>query len=146
MNTITQQLTPEPATNASPDCAPPTGSVVFDGHVYRHPTHRAIYELMGEIEKLPGSVQQTKVVTLAGDLQNHVATMRANAATQAATLRKWAAECFPADASGQVHFTRALMEGVADELDEAFNPQNTGGQTCGPAAPDSTCDSKPHCL
>lgn len=24
--------------------------------------------------------------------------------------------------------------------------ENARGQTCGPAAPDSTCDSKPHCL
>lgn len=35
----------------------------------------------------------------------------------AKTLRKWAPECFPADANGQVHFARALMESVAGDLE-----------------------------
>lgn len=53
-----------------------------------------------------------------------IAQMRAVAAAQAKSLRHWSVETFPADANGQVRFARALMEGVADELDAAFNPPN----------------------
>lgn len=35
----------------------------------------------------------------------------------AKALRRWGPECFPADANGQVHFARALMESVADDLE-----------------------------
>lgn len=84
--------------------------------------HRLIYELMVEIEKLPGSVQQTKVVTLASALQDHVATGRCIALAQSRMLRLYGAECFPADENGQIHFARAIMEAIAGELDEHFNP------------------------
>lgn len=39
------------------------------------------------------------------------------AARSSKALRRWAPECFPTDANGQVHFARALMESVADDLD-----------------------------
>lgn len=38
-------------------------------------------------------------------------------------LREQSAECFPEE-NGQKHFARLIMEGVADELDAAFNPPN----------------------
>lgn len=37
-------------------------------------------------------------------------------------LRQYAVECFPEDANGQIHFARAIMEGVAAELEETFGP------------------------
>lgn len=116
-----------------------TGSVLFDGHIDRHPMHKEIYNLCVEIEKLPASEQQTKVVIAAGELQHGIAQLRAEAAKQAKCLRKWAAEIFPADANGQVHFARALMEGVAEELDEAFNryAQNTQVSRGAQLTPDS---------
>jgi hypothetical protein len=122
MTTDNDNASPKPETIAPGVAAPVPGSVVFDGHLYKHPFHRAISDLCVEIEQLPGSLQQTKVVTMAGDLQHRVAGMRDVAAAQARSLRRWAAETFPPDANGQVHFARALMEGVADELDEQFNP------------------------
>lgn len=96
--------------------------------------HKEIYNLCVEIEKLPASEQQTKVVVAAGELQHGITQLRAEAAKQAKCLRKWAAECFPADGNGQVHFARALMEGVAEELDEAFNryAQNKKAEPCEP--------------
>jgi ubiquinone biosynthesis protein UbiJ len=39
-----------------------------------------------------------------------------------ASIRKWAPECFPADANGQVHFARSLMESVADDLEGGAEP------------------------
>ena len=87
----------------------------------------AIYELMGEIEKLPASEQETKVVIMAGALQNRVAEMRAEASKQAKCLREQSSECFPEE-TGQKHFARLIMEGVADELDAAFNPPNDQAQ------------------
>ena len=79
----------------------------------------AIYELMGEIEKLPASEQETNVVIMAGALQNRVAEMRAEASKQAKCLREQSSECFPEE-TGQKHFARLIMEGVADELKQAF--------------------------
>jgi hypothetical protein len=98
-------------------------SAVWNGQLLAHPFHMAIYELMGEIEKLPASEQETKVVIMAGELQNRVAALRAEAAKQAKCLREQSAECFPEE-NGQKHFARLIMEGVADELDAAFNPPN----------------------
>jgi len=39
-------------------------------NINEHPIYKAIYELCLEIEKLPGSEQQTKVVTMAGALEH----------------------------------------------------------------------------
>jgi hypothetical protein len=36
--------------------------------------------------------------------------------TQARMLAQWAVECFPASTAGQVHFARAVMESVAQEM------------------------------
>lgn len=58
-----------------------------------------------------------------GQLQNAVAALRAEAAKQVKCLREQSAECFPEE-NGQKHFARLIMEGVADELDAAFNPLN----------------------
>ena len=102
-------------------------SAVWNGQLLAHPFHMAIYELMGEIEKLPASEQETKVVTMAGALQNRLAEMRAEASKQAKCLREQSAECFPEE-NGQKHFARLIMEGVADELDAAFNPPNDPDQ------------------
>jgi hypothetical protein len=41
-------------------------------NINEHPIYKAIYELCQEIEKLPASEQQTKVVTMAGALEHPV--------------------------------------------------------------------------
>lgn len=105
-------------------------SGLFDGRIYSHPTHRAIYDLMQELEKLPASEQQTKCVTLAGYLQTHVAAMRARAEKLAKCLRDNAADCFPEE-GGKKHYARLIMEGVADELDIGFNPASEKCEGCG---------------
>ena len=110
--------------------SPTPCSVVWNGQLLAHPFHMAIYELMGEIEKLPASEQETKVVIMACALQNRVAEMRAEASKQAKCLREQSAECFPEE-NGQKHFARLIMEGVADELDAAFNPPNAPHEPCG---------------
>ena len=119
-------MNPETDTANAPIGALPlaTGSAVFDGHIYKHPLHRAIYELCQEIEKLPASELETKCVVAAGELQNHVFAMRACAGLHAGCLRRYAAECFPEITNGQKHFVRVLMESIADDLDENFNPPN----------------------
>lgn len=99
-----------------------TPTVLFKGHLNEHVAHRDIYELCLEIEKLPASEQQTRVVTLAGELQHRVAQMRATAAANAKFLRHEAAECFPEITNGQKHFARIVMEGIAQDLDDHFNP------------------------
>lgn len=98
--------------------------VKFDGQLNGHPLHWDIYALMQEIEKLPPSEQQTKVVTLAGQLQDAVATLRDVAKTNAKMLTHYGAECFPEVIDGKKHFVRVLMESAAEELDATFNPQN----------------------
>lgn len=98
-----------------------SSSVSWNGQLQSHPFHQAIYDLCQEIENLPASEQETKVVIMAGELQNRVAEMRAEASKQAKCLREQSAECFPEE-NGQKHFARLIMEGVADELDAAFNP------------------------
>jgi hypothetical protein len=98
------------------------GSVRFSGHLDEHSLHAAIAECCQEIEKLPPSDQQTRCVEMVGRLQHQVATLRAVAAREADTLRIWAEDTFPANENGQVHFARALMEGVADDLDDEINP------------------------
>lgn len=45
-----------------------------------HPLHRSIYDLCVEIEKLPPSEHATKLVTMAGALQQPVASLRADLA------------------------------------------------------------------
>ncbi len=92
-------------------------------NLQEHPTHKAIYDLCQEIEKLPASDQQTKVVTLAAKLQDDVVAMRSVADSNSRCLRRLAAECFPEVVDGQKHFARVLMEGVAYDLDVTFNPQ-----------------------
>jgi hypothetical protein len=104
------------------------GSVIFEGHINRHPMHKAIYDLCGEIEKLPASEQQTKIVVAAGELQHGIAQLRAEAAKAAKCLRQQAADGFPESPNGQKHFARIVMESVAEELDDAFNPQNASGE------------------
>lgn len=99
--------------------------VKFDGQLNRHPLHWDIYNLMQEIEKLPPSEQQTKVVTMTGELQDAVATLRDVAKTNAKMLKHYGAECFPEVTDGKKHFVRVLMESVAEELDATFNPQNS---------------------
>lgn len=101
-------------------------SVRFDGHIDSHPMHMAIYELMQEIEKLPASVQATKCVTLAGELQDRLATLRCIARSNAKMLLHYGAECFPKAADGKIHFARAIMESAAEELDQAFSPKMAG--------------------
>ena len=41
-------------------------------NIDKHPIHKAIYELCLEIENLPASDQQTKIVTMAGNLHQPV--------------------------------------------------------------------------
>lgn len=48
--------------------------------------------------------------------------MRAVVAREVKCLRRYAVECFPEVTNGQVHFARAIMEGVAAELEETFGP------------------------
>jgi hypothetical protein len=129
MNTENTNTLSATASGTAPALGLATGSVVFDGRIDQHPMHRAIYELMGEIEKLPGSEQQTKVVTMAWLLHNQVTVMRGCAQGNAKTLRLYGAECFPADENGQIHFARAIMEAVADNLDEHLNPNSQNNQT-----------------
>lgn len=95
---------------------------MFDGQLQGHPMHKAIYDLMQEIEKLPASEQQTKVVTLAGELQNLLARLRNSARGNALCLRNYAVECFPEVVDGKKHFARVMMEAVAEDLDDTFNP------------------------
>jgi len=128
-----ENQTPSAKPGEQSGLAAPTCSAVWNGQLYAHPFHQAIYDLCQEIEMLPASEQETKVVIMAGALQNRVAEMRAEASKQAKRLRKQAAECFPEE-NGQKHFARLIMEGVADELDAAFSPPNesssaTGGAT-----------------
>jgi hypothetical protein len=109
---------------AIPEVSPSAhGSVRFSGHLDEHSLHAAIAECCQEIEKLPPSDQQTRCVEMVGRLQHQVATLRAVAAREADTLRIWAEDTFPANENGQVHFARALMEGVADDLDDEINPK-----------------------
>lgn len=77
---------------------------------------------MQEIEKLPPSDQQTKVVIMAGALQDRVAALREVAKTNSKMLSHYAEECFPEVTDGKKHFVRVLMESVAEELDSTFNP------------------------
>lgn len=98
-----------------------TQTITFNGRIDSHPMHKQIYDLMQEIEKLPASEQQTKIITLAGELQNGVAAMRAVFAGNAVYLRRNAEECFPVE-EGKKHFARLIMEGVADDLEEASSP------------------------
>jgi hypothetical protein len=44
-------------------------------NINEHPAYKAIYELCLEIEKLPASEQQTKVVIMAGDLNQIIKPM-----------------------------------------------------------------------
>ena len=41
-------------------------------NINEHPLYKAIYDLCLEIEKLPASEQQTKVVVMAGELEKPV--------------------------------------------------------------------------
>jgi len=93
--------------------------------------HQAIYDVCQAIEKIPVACpEETQAVIMAGELQNRVAALRAEAAKQSKCLREQSAECFPEE-NGQKHFARLIMEGVADELDAAFNPPNDA--LCRPA-------------
>jgi len=133
MNTTENQtVSDKPQEQAT--LAPCGCSAVWNGQLYAHPFHQAIYDLCQEIEKLPASEQETKVVIMAGELQNRVAALRAEAAKQAKCLREQSSECFPEE-NGQKHFARLIMEGVADELDAAFNPPNAA--LCDPAHGDA---------
>lgn len=40
-------------------------------NIQKHSIYKAIYDLCAEIEKLPASVQQTKVVMMAGNLEKN---------------------------------------------------------------------------
>lgn len=40
-------------------------------NIQKHSIYKAIYDLCGEIEKLPASQQQTKVVMMAGNLEKN---------------------------------------------------------------------------
>lgn len=84
--------------------------------------HCAIYLLMGEIEKLPASDQQTKVVVAAGELHHGIAQMRSVAMATVATLKRYAQECFPETPNGKKHFARVIMECCAEELEKEFIP------------------------
>lgn len=111
-----------------PDCAPSGCSAVWNGQLYAHPLHQAIYDVCQAIEKIPVACpEETQAVIMAGELQNRVAALRAEAAKQAKCLREQSAACFPEE-NGQKHFARLIMEGVADELDAAFNPPNGKGK------------------
>tara|TARA_R110000868_G_C10897238_1_gene764049 strand:+ start:1148 stop:1507 length:360 start_codon:yes stop_codon:yes gene_type:complete len=98
--------------------------VVFDGHIDRHPMHKAIYDLCVEIEKLPASDQQTKCVIAAGELQNPVAEIRWMAKGWTDCLRQYGAACFPDIVNGQKHFARVLMESVAEDIEAQLNPSS----------------------
>ncbi len=94
----------------------------FDGRIDSHPLHKAIYDLCQEIEKLPASEQATIAVSAASALQDQVAALRFTVGDNTRCLKRYAEECFPRAADGKVHFARAIMESVAEDLDAAFKP------------------------
>ncbi len=94
----------------------------FDGRIDSHPLHKAIYDLCQEIEKLPASEQATIAVSAAAALQDQVAALRFTVGDNTRCLKRYAEECFPRAADGKVHFARAIMESVAEDLDAAFKP------------------------
>jgi hypothetical protein len=94
----------------------------FDGCLYKHPMHQAIYDLCQEIEKLPASEQQTKCVVAAGELQNYLAEIRWMAEGWTKCLRQYGTECFPEIVNNQKHFARVLMESVAEDIEGQLNP------------------------
>jgi hypothetical protein len=62
-------------------------------NLYKHPIYQAIYDLCVEIEKLPASDQETKVVCMAGALEKPVAELLAQLATEKSARLKAEAAC-----------------------------------------------------
>lgn len=83
-------------------------------NINEHPIYKDIYELCQEIEKFPPSEQQTKTVTMAGNLQN-------SASKLVTALRdiKLTALTTTNGAKGLAHITRICIDaGIVQHLDE----------------------------
>ena len=92
------------------------------------PTASTVMELRKRVAELERTAENGAKVILAHDqeriamasriaeLERDLAAERRRAAVNAATLTKYAAECFPEIVNGQKHFVRVLMESVAEDI------------------------------
>lgn len=83
-------------------------------NISKHPIHKEIYELCLEIEKLPASEQETKVVTMAGELHKSADKLvDALRAIKLTTLTTSHAE------KALAHIVRLCIDaGITQKLDE----------------------------
>lgn len=68
------------------------------------------------IEAAGASEQLTKCSVIASSLHTEIEAKEKHIANCAASLNRYAEECFPEIENGQKHFVRVLMEGWAKEL------------------------------